>query len=148
MNYKALPFLSWWICSKLLRTGSKSPSSDRVLPNMLQWENTITSLKNIYVTPHLLVMLIFFFFFLQAGKDLRLIKSLFYVSLEHCHFKLLDAESLALPLLSDPRNEQVLMAFLCCHLQFNTAGISSRKRHQTHIPQIKDQVRWCTNLTL
>lgn len=35
---------------------------------------------------------------------------------EHCHFKLLDVERLALSLLSDPRNEQVVMVFVCCHL--------------------------------
>lgn len=69
-------------------------------------------MKNIHVSPNLLIMLIF----LQIGKDLTLTKSPFYLSPEHRHFKLLHAESLALPLLSDRRNEQVLMAFLCCHL--------------------------------
>lgn len=44
------------------------------------------------------------------------IKSAFHLALEHCHFMLLDVERLALSLLSHPRNEQVVIVFVCCHL--------------------------------
>lgn len=50
----------------------------------------------------------------HAGKDLRLTYK--FMSPELCHFNLLDVERLASPLPSDPRNEQVVMVFVSCHL--------------------------------